>query len=230
MQVIKEYSGIKVTINEEDLNKNGVIYLLEFPNGKVYIGQTTQKLRNRLCVHCISKGSKCVKVKRAVQKYKEFKVSVLEENLTIGQLNSFEGYYIKLFNSNAEDGYNLDSGGNNRIMSEETKKKISDGNKGKVISEETRKKLSDVNIGKVCSEETKKKMSESRKGSVMSELTKASLLLSNYKQVKSIPDNIVFNSVKEASIYYNINRTALHIYYNGKIHKKTGQTFVFVLP
>ncbi len=32
MQAIKEYSGVKVTVNEEDLNKKGVIYLLEFPS------------------------------------------------------------------------------------------------------------------------------------------------------------------------------------------------------
>lgn len=186
MQVTKEYSGIKVTVNEEDLNKQGVIYLLEFPNGKVYIGQTTQTLKKRTKSH-LKPTEGCVSLNRAIQKYKEFKVSVLEENLTIGQLNSFEAYYIKLFNSNAEDGYNLMSGGRNSKPSDETRKKLSEA-----ISKDIRKKLSDM----------------------------------NKQKVKSIPGNMVFDSVGEAELFYKISIGGLSCYYNGKFHKPSGQTFI----
>jgi hypothetical protein len=70
MQVIKEYSGVKVTINEEDLNKKGVIYLMEFPNGKAYVGQSSKSLRKRIQGHC-DKASGCPLVKKAMNKYGE---------------------------------------------------------------------------------------------------------------------------------------------------------------
>lgn len=50
-----------------------------------------------------------------------------------------------------------------QIMTEETKKKMSESHKGKIRSEETRKKLSEINKGKHLSEETRKKMSEARR-------------------------------------------------------------------
>lgn len=223
MQVTKEYSGIEVTVNEEDLNKQGVIYLLEFPNGKVYIGQTTQKLRVRTNHHCDTKHDTCVKLNRAINKYKAFKLSVLEENLTIGQLNAFEPYYIKLFNANGEDGYNLEAGGQNREHSEETRLKISKANKGYKHTAEAKKKISESKKGKTHknmkphSEETRIKMSESQKGN-----------RNRSEKVKSIPDNTTFNSITECAKHYNICRTQMSRYYNGKVHKKSGQTFVIV--
>lgn len=229
----KNYNGIKITINEEDLKKQGVIYLLEFPNSKFYIGQTIQKLRERIYKHC-KYNNKCSKLRNAIQKYKEFKVSVLEENLTIGQLNSFEGYYIRLFNSNGKDGYNLESGGNNKTHSEETKNKMSESQKGKRLSEETKKKLSEVNKGKKPSEETRKKLSEAGKCKIISEKTKKKMSeskkgnINGSKKVKSVPDNKIFNSCKEAAAYYNIDKKSFNKYYNGKVHQKSGQTFIIV--
>jgi len=67
-------------------------------------------------------------------------------------------------------GILFDSIHKGKVLSEETKKKISDirkcqpgPNLGKVLSEETKKKISEVNLGKVLSEETKKKISEYNK-------------------------------------------------------------------
>ena len=60
------------------------------------------------------------------------------------------------------------------IMSEETRRKMSEaqkGNKsinfGKTLSEETRRKMSEANKGKTLSEETRWKMSEARKGNTI---------------------------------------------------------------
>jgi group I intron endonuclease len=236
--MIKEYSGIQVTINEEDLNKQGVIYLLEFPNAKVYIGQTTQKLQKRLKSHCSRTSKHSSKIKQAIQKYKEFKVSALSSNLTSEQLNVYEVFFIKAYNSKGTDGYNLDSGGKNFIKSEESKKKMSEAQKGHKVSNETKKKISESHKGKIVSDKTKNRMSESRKGCKLSEVTKKKISDSNSgkisekkrkalsKKVKSIPDDIIFSSVNEAIEYYKISK--LSRYYNGKIHKLSGQTFILL--
>lgn len=56
----------------------------------------------------------------------------------------------------------------NRVMSDETRKKISNANIGKVLSEETRRKISN----RVISDDTRKKMSDAHLGKVLSDKTK----------------------------------------------------------
>lgn len=51
-----------------------------------------------------------------------------------------------------------------RVVTEETKKKISESKKGKSFSEETREKIREARKGRVVTKETRKKMSESHKG------------------------------------------------------------------
>jgi group I intron endonuclease len=78
-----------------------------------------------------------------------------------------------------------------RVVSEETRKKMSIANKGKPglrgenspmfgkhLSEEVKEKLRQANLGKHPSEETRNKMSESRKGHISSEETKEKMSLS----------------------------------------------------
>lgn len=60
-----------------------------------------------------------------------------------------------------------------KILSEETKKKISARKKN--ISDETRKKMSESHKGKFKSEETKRKISESSKGKIVSSETRKKL-------------------------------------------------------
>lgn len=147
--MIKEYNNktIKVEINKEDLNKSSIIYKLTFPNGKVYIGQTIKSLNTRIYYHCkeFSNTIKC----KAVRKYKEFKVEVLHQ-ADINCLDILEKIYIAEFKSNdREFGYNLESGGNlNKILSEETKRKIGEAHKGMKHSEETKLKMSKQRSGK----------------------------------------------------------------------------------
>ena len=65
-------------------------------------------------------------------------------------------------------GLNCNYGGDNRKMSQETKNKISKGNTGKIVSEETKKKMSEImkgkNVGKTRTKEQIIKMSEAMKG------------------------------------------------------------------
>ena len=118
--------------------------------------------------------------------YKKFKVQILSSGLSLDQLNVYEAFFIKAYNT-VETGLNLTTGGLNKRPSEETKAKI-----GK------------TQLGK-------KKIKRSSKG-----------------KIKSMPDNIVFDSVTQCSEHYNIPRTTLPRYYNGEVNKKSGQTFVII--
>lgn len=215
--MIKEYSGIKVNMADDDADKINLVYLILFPNGKVYIGQTKQKLITRIRHHCAPSQTSCSKLKRAMLKYCSFDVHVLSSNLSIEQMNVYEQFFIKAFDS-VRCGYNLDSGGKNKFLSQETKDKISKANKGKKISEAHKKAISIAQKNKEVSPDTRLKMSMSRKNGNSKRA----------KMVVSVPDLRVFDTVKEAEEYYAIGNGKLFRYYNGNYHKKSGQTFTFI--
>ena len=63
------------------------------------------------------------------------------------ELNNMEKYYIHQYDS-IKLGYNIESGGNNRRMSEKVKKHLSNIKKGKTFSEEHRKNMSNAGKGR----------------------------------------------------------------------------------
>jgi hypothetical protein len=81
------------------------------------------------------------------------KIILLKQNLTEEEAFKHETYMISVFGRK-----DLGTG----ILRNKTNG--GDGNSGKIVSEETRKKLSDFNIGKVVSEETREKISKTLKG------------------------------------------------------------------
>lgn len=95
---------------------NGIIYKITNKiNGKVYIGQTIQSLKDRWYRHCakknLSDNEMNMHIKRAILKYgkENFTIEILEEcNSTL--LNERERFYISYFNS-YQDGYNSTLGG-----------------------------------------------------------------------------------------------------------------------
>ena len=104
-----------VDVKKKDLSKSGIIYLLTFPSGKFYIGQTISTLKKRLSEHInhsVNKNKNRYSA-NAIQKYKSMKVSILAESKNRNILNYLEIFYIKLFDStNKKNGYNITSGGN----------------------------------------------------------------------------------------------------------------------
>lgn len=124
-------------------------------------------------------------VKDAVSKYGvdnfEFKIIVVGEQ---GYIYDLEKTLIESWATQTPTGYNIAKGGLapfsplgkkrsfKRVLSEETKKKISKSMQGKKkaphtkkpMSKETKDKISQANKGKVRSEVTKDKMSKSRTG------------------------------------------------------------------
>lgn len=83
-------------------------------NGKSYIGQTIQNVKERFYQHCATKYSKAVSnmaIHRAIKKYgkSNFTVEVIEE-IDSANLNDRERYWIKYYNS-YNNGYNSTKGG-----------------------------------------------------------------------------------------------------------------------
>lgn len=93
----------------------GLIYIITNSiNSKVYIGQTTQSLKDRWYGHCrkvCSKDEADMHIKRAILKYGKENFSINEiEKCKIEELDEKEIYYINLYNS-YKNGYNRTKGG-----------------------------------------------------------------------------------------------------------------------
>lgn len=137
-------------------------------NNKIYIGQTKTTLQKRWRRHtwdCTTSNIRMA-ISHAIKKHgkENFTIVEIDNASNLEELNEKEEYYIKLYNSMSPNGYNLTSGGKVKLVSEETKIKISLSNKGKKASPETLKKLSESHKGFKVTEETKKKLSLINKG------------------------------------------------------------------
>lgn len=94
------------------------IYKLEYPNGKVYIGQS-QNIYKRVMEHNQRArkgihGDKNIQLcEQAIQKYGTLlEVDILEEVDDLSKLDEREAYWIQIYQSmNRDKGYNLTSGG-----------------------------------------------------------------------------------------------------------------------
>lgn len=121
--------------------------MITSPSGKSYIGRSLNleerlnKYKNLLC-------SDQQYIYHAILKYgwDNMKVTILyseERNeLSNDTLNRLEEEFIEKFNTLIPNGYNLKTGGNQPLLSKETKEKMSIAKIGKRFSEEHRKKLS----------------------------------------------------------------------------------------
>jgi hypothetical protein len=96
-------------------------------NGKVYIGQTTQKVAQRWIDHCCLKQYKHRSALReAIRKYgkESFKIETLNTVSSLEEANDLEISLISQYDCIAPKGYNLALGGRNYEHSESSKQKI----------------------------------------------------------------------------------------------------------
>ena len=109
------------------------------------------------------------------------KILILKQNLTEEESFRHEVYMIAVFGrKDLGTGilHNRTNGGDGvsgAVVSDETRRKMSEALKGKTRSKEIRRKISEAHKGKTHSEETKRKMSDTRKGKTFSEETKRKL-------------------------------------------------------
>jgi group I intron endonuclease len=103
-------------------------------DGKIYIGLTTNSLKNRIRQHRYGKAY----FSRAINKYGEnqFKWEVIESEIPYDKLRDREKYYIRLFNSNdSKYGYNLTDGGDGNLKGNRKKRPKIDFNTPSTLCE-----------------------------------------------------------------------------------------------
>lgn len=188
---------------------NFKVYGHQSPNGKLYIGITSQTFMERFGGNG-HRYKRCTKLYRAINKYgwENFKTYIFAWGLSKEEAEKLEIELIADLNT-VEDGYNISSGGDcgnfGTKRSLETRLKMSKSMKGRkrVHSEETRRKLSLAHKGKIISDETKEKC---RIGS-----------LGNTNRSKPvICDGVVYDSIKLCSEAIGIPRTTINAYLNGR--------------
>jgi group I intron endonuclease len=200
-------------------------------NDKVYIGQTVESLKKRWNRHtwvCTIKRN-AMAITNAIVKYgkENFIIEEIDKADDIEELNEKEIYYINLYKSISPNGYNLTTGGNNKRLSEETKRKISESNKGRKTSDETRKKLSDSHKGVKFSNERRLKMSISNKGKKPSENTiKGSIEYNQktYTMINPSGDIVTFTNMKLFCLENNLCNSKLCLVASGKRRSHKGWT------
>lgn len=213
-------------LKDEFKHMKNVIYLIIYPNNKLYIGQTTMKLDRRIKEdHSVIKSNPKNSKDIDTLTINEFVVDVLCQCDDVDELNDMEQYYIKLFDTtNIDIGYNIRPGGSNLrgyTLTEDQRehfRNVWTDDKKREWSEYCKNNPSKGFLGKKHSTESKNKMSESNKGRI-----------GNHTRVKSLPDNIIFNTVKQCIEYYKLGPKMIFSYLDlNKIHKGSGQTFIRV--
>jgi group I intron endonuclease len=173
------------------------IYIITNRNNlKYYIGQTKNSINIRFNQHITDSKRNNTRLSNAIKKYGvgNFFIS----SLSIGdyskeQADFLETYYISLLNTKNRDiGYNIKNGGNSVEMSIETKNKISKANKGMKMP----KRLFYSDNERYNEEKLKKVRENRRNAKLGAKNTKA-------KQIKI--DNILFETLKDASNYCGVN-------------------------
>lgn len=215
-------------------------------NSKKYIGITKTSVKRRW-----RNGwgyEKQTRFFNAIKKYgwDNFNHEIILCNLTKNEAEMFEVELIKFYKTqNNSLGYNIENGGSSgRICSEHTKKKLSNANTGKKMSKEARRKISLANTGRTVSKETRAKMSlahmgrpknpeaieKTRQSNIGRKATKetrekqrAAKLGKKFpgRTVINISTGIVFKSMAEAAIFYNIRKSGIWEVCNG-INKTCG--------
>lgn len=133
--------------------RNGYIYKITSPSGKVYIGQTLDISRRKSRYKRLDCKQQ-PKIFSSIEKYtwESHKFEILEE-ADKSLLNDREKFWIEFFDS-LNDGLNCTGGGDSKKISPETIEKIRQSklgkpspNRGKSMSDEQKEKISKSMIG-----------------------------------------------------------------------------------
>ena len=161
--------------------KKFTIYLHRCPNGKCYVGMTSQSMNQRWRNGLGYKNNKDFYPDIEKYGWNNIEHIVLEEGLNREDACESEKYNIKKYNCIYPNGYNLSIGGD------------VPWNIGIPMNKELKEKLRKSNIGRTPSNETRLKLSISHIGSKPT----------NNKKVTC--DGLVFNTQLELSRYLDVN-------------------------
>lgn len=224
-------------------------------NGKVYIGQTSKTLEER--ANNGANYKECRRFYNAIKKYswESFTPEVICSVETLEEANILESYYISMYKSTDPlFGYNIMNGGENKEMSEESRKIISDKAKarykskpnpmsGRKHSKETimlqsEKKIGDKNpmYGTKWNETQRNncgtlgktlKLSDEQR-SVLAERMRKIGSSVGLRAVVCLEDGIEFASVSDAAKYYSVSKSTMCGHLTGKQHTCKGKHFMYV--
>lgn len=213
-----------------------LVYKHTTPNGKVYIGITSQEVEKRWL-----NGFGYVRNKRffkAIQKYgwDNIRHEVVREGLSQEEACTLEQELIKAYDStNRDHGYNCTCGGDGTFgykHTEESKQKMRLAKLGSTVSVEARKKMSMAhknmsqetrekigaaskgrtawNKGKHHTQETREKMSNTRKGKKLRAETCEKISASHKKPVLCVESGKEYESVIDAARETQINKASIY--------------------
>jgi group I intron endonuclease len=217
-------------------------------NGKCYIGQTIRNPKERLNCHrnTLKNGTHYNPyLMKSWIKYGEsnFTFEVIESCGSYEELDFLEQYYIKHYNScDRKHGYNADHGGHQtKIFSLDTRLKMRSAKLGKTRTDEAKNKTSETLKlvyssgnrtaffkGQKLSEETRKKMSKSHLGKKKTREHIEKVAQASRKKIRCLENNTTYNSLTEAALLLNVNRTQISTYLNGRCKTVGGYTFEYV--
>ena len=230
--------------------KRWIIYMYIFPNGKRYIGATSQTLNGRQGKD-FQRYKGCTKLYNAILEFGKDNIEqiiIAEKEMTAEEASELEHYYINKYHSDDElYGYNTCSGGeglSKRNISDERKeflrsqmKELGHNNAGRKPSEKTRSKQRNAKLGKKhgpMSEEQKRKISEANSAKNMSGETHIRRSKSKQKQViateKTTGEIIIFDSVDDTAEYFGVKSSSVSRWICGKRNPTNNYTFKFYSP
>ena len=229
-------------------------------NGKIYIGLTTREIKERHREH-VSDINDGTHFHNALKKYgvECFSLEIIDNADSHGELKSKEQYWIRFYHSYGDKtrGYNLTLGGDGAlgaVLSDETKRKLSEGKKGNKSTlfgkkgkyslhfnmphtEETKRKMRVAWEKRgPTSEETKQKRSASLKGKYTGDKNsmhgKTGVKNHASRELFCITTGEVFSYMKQATEKYKVDRSALSACCRGRVksagkHPITGEKMVW---
>ena len=225
------------------------IYKITSPSGRIYIGQT-RNFKSR-CSDYKSLDS-IIKQRRLYNSFIKYgaenhKIEFIEECL-FENLNIYERKWQDYYEVITNKGLNCiltETDKLPRVVSEETRLKISKSNTGKIRTQEYKDNLSKVKKGVKLSEEHKLKISEALLNNdyVISEETKKKIGLGNKGKKHTIEQNInngllknkkvintetgeIFESATKCAEYYGYNKFTLTKWLNGHGKNKTSLRYL----
>ncbi len=169
-------------------------------NGKVYIGQTTQLLRDRWSDHArpsMGRHKNRSAIASAIRKHGKdnFVIEQIDEAVSLDELNIKEVTYIKAFGCLSPGGYNLELGGNSKACHEETKEKIRETLKGRKIENR-------------WTGGNRTPRTEAQKANLSSKI-KGRSNTALFKSVQCIETGKIFESVNAAASEFEVNRVTI---------------------
>ena len=209
--------------------QSGIYVIINKCNWHYYIG-SSQNLYKRAREHYndLSKNKHhSVLLQRAVNKYglDNFQFRAIDLIINKLEIKSVEQWYL----DNIFGEYNVSRSamcpGLGRVVSEETRRKISLTSKGRKLSDEHRQILRKAHLGKTISIETRQKLSQAHKNKTLSDDCKKKMSIARKGRPLKQSAKILISERKKKALYEIISDSEINYYSSmGEANKRSQQS------